>query len=167
MSATPPRWEDRPLWHVTLPWRRPPLMANDTGRLAASMADRARTRDDVCLLARSLRLQPITVPVVAILTWYTNTRQVTDSDNIAPTLKRCLDGLRLARVLADDTARHVVFTGQRVYLRDRHPYGVGSPARVILSLYDGSTFSLPHVDPSPPATLAAQASLLSTPAPMG
>jgi hypothetical protein len=133
-----PRWEHTPIWHVVLPWQRPPLMANDTGQLRMQMGERAATRDDTATVARSLKLQPITIPVVAVLTWYTASRRTTDPDNIAPTLKRCLDGLRLAGVLADDHA---------------DPAPAAGP-RVILSLYDGRALALPHIAPAPSATLA-------------
>jgi hypothetical protein len=131
-------------------------MANDSGRLSARMGLTASTRDDTCLLARSLKLRPVAGPVVALLSYYHCTNKHVDSDNIAPTLKRCLDGLRLAKVLADDDGRHVLATMQRCVPRDLDPFH-GSGPRVILSLYDGAGWQLPHITPSAPATLAVHA----------
>jgi hypothetical protein len=146
-----PAWTGRPLWHVTLPWRRPPLMANDTGTLRNSMVARAACRDDMARVARSLRIPPATGPVVAVLTWYHATNKVVDSDNVAPTLKRILDGLRIAGVLQDDSGRHVMLTAQRCIPRDLDPFPGAGP-RLVLSLYDAQHLDLPHLEPSPSAT---------------
>lgn len=128
-------------------------MANDSGQLRMEMGERAATRDDMAMVARSLKIEPITIPVVAVLTWYTGSNRTADSDNIAPTLKRCLDGLRLAGVLADDDASRVVLTAQRIVQRDYDSWPSSGP-RVVLSLYDGRALDLPHIEPSPPATYA-------------
>jgi hypothetical protein len=148
-------WAGRALWHLTLPWTRPPLMANDGSSLRVSFAEKANCRDSVRTLARSLRLDPVAVPVVAVLTYYPGTNHTIDPDNIAPTLKRCLDGLQLAGVLANDSGRHVVLTAQRVVPLDLDPFGK-SRGRVVLSLYDGTRLELPHILPSPSATLSTE-----------
>lgn len=141
------------LWHLTLPWARPPIIANDSTSRRQSMHVVASTRDDVAAVARSLRLPPITAPVVAMLTWYRGSNRVADSDNIAPTLKRCLDGLRLAGVLVDDTPRQVVMTMQRVVLRDYSPWSDGQ-GRVVLSMFPAEAWPVVHIPPSRSATLS-------------
>jgi hypothetical protein len=151
-------WEHRPIWHLTLPWERPLLMANDSSSLRGQMRTKASVRDDTAMIARQLKLPPIAVPVVAVLSWYHRTRRAIDSDNIAPTLKRCLDGLQLAGVLENDSGHHVRLTAQRCIPKDLDPF-VGGRPRVVLSLYDASDFLLPHPEPSPCATLTAASRL--------
>lgn len=140
------------LWHLHLPWARPPIIANDSTSRRQSMHVVASTRDDVAQVARSLKIPAVTVPVVALLTWYRGSNRVADSDNIAPTLKRCLDGLRLAGVLVDDTPRQVVMTMQRVVLRDYSPWSDGQ-GRVVLSLFPAEAWPVDMVAPSRSATL--------------
>lgn len=141
------------LWHLTLPWERPPILANDTGKLAAQMSVKRRTRDDMAQVARSLRIQPVRVPVAALLTWYRRTERVADSDNIAPTLKRVLDGLVLAGVLAGDTPQYVPLTMQRVIPRTHNPWSSGTE-RVVLSLFAADSYRVVHIYPSPSGTFA-------------
>lgn len=151
-------WEDRPIWHLTLPWERPLLMANDSRGLRAQMGTVASVRDDTAMIAKQLKLPLIAVPVVAVLSWYHRTKREIDSDNIAPTLKRCIDGLRIAGVLANDSGHYVRLTAQRCIPKDLDPFTGGRP-RVVLSLYDASDFLLPHPEPSPSATLTAASRL--------
>lgn len=143
-----------PSWHITLPYLRPPLTANETarGHNLAHARDRAEVRHTVAAVARSLRL-PTLATAVVMLWWYPGRNgSVPDADNIAPTLKPCLDGLRDAGVLADDNARHVLLTAQRVVRLADDPFGARTP-RVVLSVYDADGWVFGHPEPGPTARL--------------
>jgi len=122
-------------------------MANDKGGWGAKLEDVKDVRDSVRRLARSLKLPRITTPVAAILTWYHGSEKTIDGDNIAPTLKRALDGLRLAGVLVDDSGHYVTLCGQRAIPRSLDPYDQKRP-RLVLSLFDGRGTELPHLAPA-------------------
>lgn len=144
------------VFHLVLPWARPPLTANASGgHWSASASAVKDVRDDTTRIARSLKLRPVSGPAMVFLSWYPGSNRVADSDNIAPTLKRVIDGLRLANVFADDSSTHIVFSGQRVVPLKLDPWKSKKP-RLVVSVYlsdHAPSFPLPHPAPAMPATL--------------
>jgi len=75
-------------------------------------------RDATIVLAKQQRIPRLEAAVVE-LRWLKGDNRRADSDNIAPTLKPCIDGLRAAGVLDDDDASRVRPFCRVVYRRDR------------------------------------------------
>lgn len=61
-------------------------------------------------------------PVTVELVWYPGNNRVADSDNIATTLKYCVDALVRMGVLPNDSPKFVVRTSQRVIPRELDPH---------------------------------------------
>lgn len=118
---------------LILPWARPPLTLNDRPGIHAKAKIVKSIRHDTAWCARG-KLQPVERAVIGLV-WYPGDRTVADPDNIAPTLKAAIDGLRDAKILAGDDARRVVRTWQQVVPRDLDVFR--SPvARVVLVVAD-------------------------------
>ena len=116
---------------VPLPWHRPPLTLNtgagkiETWRLANVI------RDAVTLLAKG-KVPRECHPCSIELVWYKGDNRVADSDNIALTLKYCIDALVRIGVLPDDSPRYVVRTSQRVIPRSLDPADRRLPAMFLV-----------------------------------
>jgi hypothetical protein len=84
--------------------------------------DRLRTqvKNDVRIVVRHLKI-PKMAAILAHLVWYPGRNGIFDADNIAPTLKPCLDALVVAGVLIDDNSERVLGTGQQVIIRRQDP----------------------------------------------
>lgn len=120
-------------WSLALPWRTPPLTLNRRLHHMAEHRIRQQVKHAATVLARVQRI-PRLHAITAELVWLKADNRTADSDNIAPTLKPALDGLKAAGVLLDDNSDHVLRTSTRVVLRrDRadHPGG-----HVILKIRD-------------------------------
>lgn len=82
-----------------IPWRRPPLTANQ--RL--HWAQRAQITKTIRTLAATLaRDVPFLERIEVTLVWVVGDRRRRDADNTVPTLKALCDGLVDADVVADD-----------------------------------------------------------------
>lgn len=92
---------------LALPWRTPPLSLNDRLHWAAKARLSRTVRASVCLLAKTGSLPSYNVSVVVTLHYRQKVRRPIDADNLYATVKPCLDGLRDAGVLRDDTTAHV------------------------------------------------------------
>jgi hypothetical protein len=85
-------------------------------------------------------------PITAELVWYKGDNKVADSDNIATTLKHCIDALVRTGVLPNDSPEYVVRTSQRVIPRKLDPHDRRVPAMFLVvntCAYD----DMPHYTP--------------------
>ena len=97
-------------YRLVLPWQRRPLHANQSLHYFARAKIVAQVRSDVFKLAIAARLPKGAVFADVTLTWRPPDRRVTDTQNLAPLLKACVDGLVLGRggkrgygLVADDS----------------------------------------------------------------
>lgn len=116
---------------VPLPWHRPPLTLNS--RLSKIEEWRLANviKDGTTLVAKG-KIPRDAYPVMVELVWYPGNNRVADSDNIASTLKHCIDALVRTGVLPDDSPRYVVRTSQRVIPRDLDPADRRLPAMFLV-----------------------------------
>lgn len=116
---------------IPLPWRRPPLTLNSN----VSKIERWRLGNDIKLITKNAvggRIPRDAYPITVELVWYPGSNRVADSDNIALTLKYCLDALVQLGVLPDDRPTYVVRTSQRVIPRALDPYDRAVPAMFLV-----------------------------------
>lgn len=108
---------------VTMPWAKPPLLANDRHayRAKARLFDAALSEARWAI--RAARLERIAVPVEVTLHYRPAELRRRDCDGIAPTLKPILDALVAEEVLADDSWVEVTKTSQVI-----HAPAAGTPA---------------------------------------
>lgn len=136
----------REWWELRLPWRRPPLSANDRPHWST----RNRLNQEIKTAAWALskqaripRLQAVTLELV----WYPGNNRRCDGENIAPTLKALTDGLVSAKVLPDDNSERVLRSSCRAVPRRADPWDSPTP-RMILIVRDASVLApLPHYAP--------------------
>lgn len=107
-------------WTVRLPYRRPPLTLNQRLHHMAEHRIKGELKLATMLVAQSLRIPPLRA-ITAELVWFKGDNRVADPDNIAPTLKPILDGLKERGVVPDDNANHVFRTSNRIVLRRDDP----------------------------------------------
>lgn len=132
-------------WVLLLPWHRPPYTLND--RYGKWEAHRIRTDiRDVTAQVLGSSVPRGVGPLTAELVWYPGNDKVADSDNIAPTLKHCLDALKLRGIVPDDNPKHVVRTMQRVVPRSLDPHGRKIP-ELFLVLTECAHADMPHYLP--------------------
>lgn len=94
---------------------RPPLTSNMRLHWAREARIKADLRYRSRVLARSAKLPKVGRCRIGLV-WTVTDHRKRDADNIAPTLKPCIDGLRDADVLAEDHFGIVVDTWQRIEL---------------------------------------------------
>lgn len=97
-------------WRLVLPFARPLLNLNEMKgkHWSRSVADYRTLVEAGYYLARHYKLpRPIMFPVTVELIYWPGNNSVHDPDNMAPTLKGLLDGVRKAGVLVDDRGRYV------------------------------------------------------------
>jgi hypothetical protein len=141
-------------WNIQMPWPRPPISLNHRHSPHERASLTRMIRDDTNVLARAVRL-PKLDRVTLGLVWYPGNNQVTDADNIAPTLKAAIDGLRDAKVLTDDNGGHVLTTWQRVVSRRDDPFK-SSHSRVLLVVHDATDDApLQHYPPAQTGSLVS------------
>lgn len=109
-----------PEYVIQLPWHSPPLTMNSRASRIEEWRLANVIRDAVMLLAKG-KVPRESYPVTVELVWYKGDNRVADSDNIATTLKYCIDALVRIGVLPDDSPRYVVRTSQRVIPRSLDP----------------------------------------------
>jgi hypothetical protein len=130
-----------------LPWRRPPISANDRW---PHYTVKAKIEKEVKLAAWALARRakvPALDAILVELVWYPGTNRRVDGDNAAPTLKYLIDGLVQAGVLPDDNSERVLRSSCRAVLRRNDPWNKADP-RLILAITDASALApLPHYAP--------------------
>lgn len=92
---------------IDLPWRTPPLSLNQRLHWAAKARLSRTVRDITHMRAKADKVPAFDVPVIVTLNYRQKVQRPIDSDNLYATVKPCLDGLRDAGVLRDDTSAHV------------------------------------------------------------
>ena len=120
---------------VELPWRVPPLRANDRRSWPAQHRAFQQALTEARWAVRAANLSPV-VGANVTLHYRPKNKQRQDADGIAPTLKPCLDALVLEGVLPDDSWIHVTRTAQEFHEPN------GEPAALWLTLTppDGEEF---------------------------
>lgn len=117
---------------VKLPWLRPPLTLNSKGGRAERWRLSVAIKRGVAPLVKMARIPRGIDPVTVELVWYPGNNRVADSDNIALTLKYCIDALVDVGILPQDSPRYVVRTSQRVIPRDLDPADRSTPAMFLV-----------------------------------
>lgn len=130
-----------------LPYRRPPLTENSRMHHMAEYRIRQRVKHETRLLARHYKVPHLDAALIELV-WYPGSNRRADADNIAPTLKPCIDGLVAAGVLTDDNAGIVLRTSQRVVLRSQDPLD-RKDGRLHLYVTDASPLAHPDVPEAP------------------
>lgn len=141
-------------WNVLVPFQDPPLNLNRKLQHHERGAITARVRTAVTVLAKHLHLPLITRATVG-LTWYPGRNVVADADNIAPSLKPMIDGLRDAGVFRDDDSATVLMTWQRVVILRDDPYAAQRGRLVLTVTRVADEFALPHYAPGRPGELTS------------
>lgn len=120
---------------IPLPWRTPPLRANDRRTWPAQHRAFQQALTEARWAIRACNLAPI-VGANAVLHYRPKTRRVQDSDGIAPTLKPVLDALVAEGIVPNDDWVHIPRTSQEIHPPD------GSPGALWLELTppDGDDF---------------------------
>lgn len=95
---------------IMLPWSRLPLSLNDRRAWQQQHRDMTKTITEARWAIRSEHLPRLTGAKV-VLTMLMRDARARDTDNMAMTLKACLDALVDEGVLPGDTWRTVPFTG--------------------------------------------------------
>jgi crossover junction endodeoxyribonuclease RusA len=99
---------------VDLPWRTPPLRANDRRAWQAQHRAFQQALTEARWAVKAANLEPIVAATVT-LHYRPKTRRRQDPDGIAPTLKPCLDALVAEGVLPDDSWVEIPETRQRIH----------------------------------------------------
>lgn len=103
------------------------LLLNSNHRIHWTVKGR-KTRElrNLARWAARAQLKPVEgrVRVLCVYQWPDNRRR--DAENLAPTSKACVDGLRDAKILTDDDARYVVGVDNR--------QGEKSPTGLLLTI---------------------------------
>jgi crossover junction endodeoxyribonuclease RusA len=113
---------------IELPWDKPPLSQNDSGRHWAKKARIIReVRTTAAWLAKQARI-PACSRVRVELHYQPKVRRTRDNENLAPTSKACIDGALVdAGVVPDDCDEFVERYGPVI-----HPVVDGEPGRLWL-----------------------------------
>lgn len=103
-----------------LPWRTPPLRANDRRSWQAQHRAFQQALTEARWAVRAARLSPVQTADVT-LHYRPATRRRQDADGIAPTLKPCLDALVAEGVLTDDSSAYVTRAAQVIHPPNGEP----------------------------------------------
>lgn len=99
-----------------LPFGRPPITANQRSHWAVKAKIVRDVRDATARLAAGLA--PIATACTIGIVWHVPDSRRRDVDNIAPTLKPAIDGLRDAGLIPEDHSSIVTSTWQRIEKSD-------------------------------------------------
>ncbi|MEH3142489.1 MAG: hypothetical protein PGN37_20420 [Mycobacterium kyogaense] len=91
---------------IDLPWKRPPLTANQRMHWAEKSRVTRDVRQAVALLARSVKAPP-TERLAVTLHYRQAVKRRIDAHNLYALVKPCVDGLIDAKVCPDDDTEHV------------------------------------------------------------
>jgi len=123
-----------------------PLSLNDRGHWSKHRQLKAEWRTEVGWLAKQQRI-PRLRRIRVDLHAYPATNRRRDADNLVATLKPCIDGLRDADVIVDDTPDHVTFSPPTI-----HPSRCGGlPVHQRRWSWELVVTELPDVDDVEPA----------------
>lgn len=99
-----------------LPYGRPPITANQRTHWAVRAREVRTLRNTTAVLAHGLA--PIETACTIGIVWHVPDRRRRDVDNIAPSLKPAIDGLRDAGLIPEDHSSIVTATWQRIEQSD-------------------------------------------------
>ena len=142
---------DQPLtregeWLVYLPYRRIPFSLND--RPAPHERNRINTeiKTTAFVMAKKAGVPPLAAVTIELV-YYPGRNAKVDGENLAPTLKACIDGLVIAKILPDDNSERVLSARCRAVIRRNDPYDCSTP-RMVLVIQDASALApLPNYPP--------------------
>lgn len=109
---------------LVLPFDRPPITANEARskqHWRAQHAAKQRVHDTIADAIEIQDALPVFARCAVELTWHAHDRGRRDPDSLAPFLKACLDGLKLAGVIEDDHAGVVDYVAMRIKLASPPP----------------------------------------------
>lgn len=93
---------------INLPWKRPPLTANQRMHWAEKARITREVRQTACVLVKAAKAPKTTGRLVITLHWRPSVKRRRDSVNLAPLLKALVDGAVLDTGIApDDDTEHV------------------------------------------------------------
>lgn len=107
---------------IALPWARPPVSLNDRGHWRVKARNVADARAQARWAIRAAH-PPQLERAHITLCWRVPDMRRRDLDNLAGTLKPCLDALVDEGVLPDDDFLHVKGATSRIYLPDASKVG--------------------------------------------
>lgn len=116
---------------ISLPYTKPPLSLNDRLHWRTKARLTKTIRSVVEALARAARLKPVEGHATVTLHYQPRDNRRRDADNLYATVKPCLDGLRDAGVLRDDSA-DLVTPLVHIHLAVK-----GEPARLWVTIREG------------------------------
>lgn len=93
-------------WLIPLSYTRPPLTLNQRMHWSHRARVSRQIHDEVRIHVARLNVPPLDCPTVT-LHYTPRDKRRRDADNVVPTSKACVDGLRLCGVLAEDTPDQV------------------------------------------------------------
>jgi len=95
------------VWRLPLSYDRPPLTANQRLHWSHRSKVTAAICDEIVLRVRSMHIPRLAGRPRVTLYYFPPDNRRRDVDNLVPTSKACVDGLRYAGVLVDDDPAHV------------------------------------------------------------
>ena len=107
---------------VPLPWKKPPMSLNDRGGWRVKYEANKEVIDAAWFAIRAARL-PRVVGAVVTLHWRAPDRRRQDTDNMAATLKPCMDALVDEGFIPDDSWVCVPRSGQVIHPPDPEANG--------------------------------------------
>lgn len=125
-------------WSLVLPYRTPPLTLNRHLHHMAEHRIKGEVQKAAHLIARAHRI-PHLRAITAELVWMKGDNRKADPDNMAPTMKPCLDGVKAAGVIDDDDSDHVLRSSTSIILARNAPY---PGARLVLKIRDMSALAV-------------------------
>lgn len=95
-----------PHWLIPLSFTRPPLTLNQRLHWSHRARISRQIHEEIAARVRQQKIPRLDRPVIT-LHYVPRDKRRRDADNIVPTSKACVDGLRVCGVLDEDTPDHV------------------------------------------------------------
>ncbi|AXH50533.1 RusA-like resolvase [Gordonia phage Ruthy] len=95
---------------ITIPTRRPIMLANDQRRWHWTRVRQAKAdmQHEVWAYAKKARIPKLTTPIRVQFTWHIPDQRPRDADGLGPFAKAALDALVQAGLIPDDSWTHVL-----------------------------------------------------------
>lgn len=122
---------------IDLPWRTPPLRANDRRAWPAQHRAFQQALTEARWAVRAARLTPV-VGANVTLHYRPATKRRQDADGIAPSIKPCLDALVQECVLPDDSWVCVPRSAQEIHAPNGEPAAMWIELEVVTWFKDGT-----------------------------
>ena len=105
-------------WVIALPYSAPPLSLNGRYHWAVRNRHTSTLRAHVGWTVRSLNIGRLS-RVHVTLHYRPKDNRTRDADNLVATLKPCIDGVRDAEIVPDDTPRYVSWSEPVIHPADK------------------------------------------------